>query len=107
LQIDADACRHLTTALEFLGRRWNGAILLALARGADRFSVVLREVPGLSDRMLAARLKELEQHGVVSRSVVPSTPVQVRYALTARGARVLEALQPLVGVGEHMQEGQP
>ena len=103
-QIDAPACRNLTTALEFLGKRWNGAILVALSRGADRFSLVLRGVPGLSDRMLAARLKELEQYGVVARTVIPTTPVQIRYQLTAHGVRVLRALEPLVSVGALMND---
>jgi DNA-binding HxlR family transcriptional regulator len=104
VEIDALACRHLTTALEFLGRRWNGAILLALSRGADRFSAVLRSVPGLSDRMLAARLKELEQHGAVARTVIPSTPVQIRYQLTPHGVGIVTALGPLVSVGERMSD---
>jgi DNA-binding HxlR family transcriptional regulator len=106
LTTDTVACRRLTTALEFLGRRWNGAIVLAVGSGANRFSLVLRAVPGLSDRMLAARLRELEQIDVVSRTVIPTTPVQIRYALTDHGARVLRALRPLVGVGAAMEQSQ-
>ena len=69
--------------------------MLALFRGATRFSEVLAIVDGLSDRLLAQRLKELEASGLVERSVIPSTPVQVRYALTARGEELMRSLQPL------------
>lgn len=102
--IDAIACRRLTVALEFLGKRWNGAVMLALSRGADRFSEVLRGVPGLSDRVLAVRLRELEQHGMVRRTVVASIPVQIRYTLTDHGSAALRVLSPLVGVGARMED---
>lgn len=93
----------MTTALEFLGRRWNGAVLVALGRGAERFSEVLRMTPGLSDRMLAVRMKQLEQAGAVERIVVPSIPVQVRYQLTEHGRALLDAVRPLVEVGHRME----
>jgi DNA-binding HxlR family transcriptional regulator len=101
--IDDTDCRRMTIALEFAGKRWNGAVLLALARGADRFSEILRIVPGLSDRMLAVRLKELEQHGAVTRTVIPTTPVQVRYALSEYGSAVLHAIRPLASIGARME----
>lgn len=82
--------------LEFVGRRWTGAIMLALARGASRFGEVEAAVDGLSARMLTARLRELETHGIVEREVIPTTPVQVRYRLTARGGDLLAAMQPLM-----------
>jgi DNA-binding HxlR family transcriptional regulator len=49
-------------------------------------------VPGLSDRLLSERLKELEAEGIVTRSVVPSTPVRVDYALTAKGLALSEVI---------------
>lgn len=52
-------------------------------------------VDGLSDRMLSVRLRELEQSGLVSRTVEPTTPVTVQYGLTRRGAELLAAVQPL------------
>jgi len=97
--INDDECRRATAIVERVGRRWNSAILLALARGATRFSEILARVDGLSDRMLAARLKELEQMGLVDRIVEPTTPVSVRYRLTERGRELLDSLQPLVRYG--------
>lgn len=99
-RIDDEQCRRATDAIEFLGKRWNGAILLALARGATRFREILASVIGLSDRLLVVRLKELERAGIVQRSVEPTTPVTVRYRLTPAGAELMAAIQPLVDFGQ-------
>lgn len=94
--IDDASCREATPILEFVGRRWTGAIMLALGRGASRFGEVAAAVDGLSARMLTARLRELEAHALVEREVIPTTPVQVRYRLTERGRDLLAAMQPLM-----------
>jgi DNA-binding HxlR family transcriptional regulator len=78
-------CPFYQHAIELLGRRWTGAIVRALLCGATRFSDVAQAIPGVSDRLLSERLKELETEGVVRRIVVPSTPVRVEYHLTAKG----------------------
>lgn len=98
--IDDEQCLRFSESLELIGKRWSSGILLAIARGASRFSEILGLVEGLSDRMLAARLKELEQAGLVVRSVAPTTPVSVRYSLTRRGADLMHSLQPLVHYGQ-------
>ncbi|MGD8167429.1 winged helix-turn-helix transcriptional regulator [Herbiconiux sp. P16] len=98
--IDDAECRRFTASVELVGKRWSSGILLAIAQGATRFSEIVDSVVGLSDRLLAQRLKELERVGLVSRSVVATTPVQVRYALTPRGADLLQSLQPLVSWGQ-------
>lgn len=72
-------------AMELIGKRWTGAILRALLSGANRFSDVTAAVPGLSDRLLSERLKELEAEGIVIRTVTPSTPVKIAYDLTPKG----------------------
>jgi len=83
--IDDATCREATAGLEFVGRRWTGAIMLALGRGATRFGEIEAAVDGLSARLLTARLRELEAHDVVEREVIPTTPVSVRYRLTETG----------------------
>lgn len=72
-------------AVELIGRRWTGAILMVLLQGASRFTDIVHAVPGLSDRLLSERLKELEAEGIVSRTVHPETPVRIEYQLTERG----------------------
>jgi DNA-binding HxlR family transcriptional regulator len=83
-------CPHYRRAIELIGRRWTGAILRAMLSGEARFSEIAATVPGLSDRLLSERLKELEAEGIVIRTVAPTTPVRVDYALTAKGQALSE-----------------
>jgi DNA-binding HxlR family transcriptional regulator len=85
-------CPRYHRAVEIIGRRWTGAIIRALLAGRTRFSEIVVAVPGLSDRLLSERLKELEAEGVVERVVTPMTPVKVEYRLTDKG----HALVPVV-----------
>lgn len=105
MRIDDDACRRFATTAELAGRRWSPGILLAIGRGAGRFSAIVAAVDGLSDRMAAQRLRELEHAGLVDRHVIPSTPVQVRYRLTQAGLELLKSLQPLVAWGRRWGDG--
>lgn len=96
LHIDDEQCRAFQRSAELAGKKWNAAILLALSRGADRFSKIIEAVDDLSDRLLSARLRELENHGLVAREVVPTVPVQIFYRLTPAGADLIAVLSPLV-----------
>jgi len=98
--IDDAECQRFASSIELIGKRWSSGILLAIAQGATRFSEITATVIGLSDRMLAQRLKELERDGLIERRVLATTPVQVRYILTERGGDLLASLQPLVGWGQ-------
>jgi len=91
-----EQCRSFQTVLEFIGRRWVGAVLLAGGQGARRFGEYRTLVPGISDRLLAQRLKELERYKLMVREVVPTTPVQIRYTPSPSGAQLITALQPLI-----------
>lgn len=81
----APFCPAYTQAIEIIGRRWTGAIIRSMLTGATRFSEIVAAVPGLSDRLLSERLKELELAGIVEREVIPSTPVRIEYSLTEKG----------------------
>lgn len=94
--INEAECRLFREAAELAGRKWTAAVLLALARGAQRFSELASGIDGISDRLLAARLRELETQGLVTRTVIPSTPVQIRYGLTDSGTELIRILHPLV-----------
>ena len=85
-------CALYHRAVELVGKRWTGAILLVLLDGPLRFSEVRQLVPDLSDRLLSERMKELEAEGIVERRVIDETPVRVEYALTDKG----RALEPAV-----------
>ena len=98
-QIDDDVCRNFQGHLEIVGRRWNSAILLAGMRGATRFSEYRAMIRGISDRLLTQRFKELEAEGLITRKVVPTTPVLIQYLLTDRGRELMRVLQPLTELG--------
>src|SRR3954469_1432965 len=85
-------CPAFYHAIVLIGRRWTGAILRAMLSGEARFSDIASVVPGLSDRLLSERLKELEAEGIVMRTVVASTPVRVDYALTEKGQALSEVI---------------
>jgi DNA-binding HxlR family transcriptional regulator len=92
----AYVCPDFHAAVELIGRRWAGAIVWALAERPHYFADLIQAVPGLSDRLLSRRLRELEAEGLVERSVHPGSPARVSYALTEKG-RELEA--PLRDLG--------
>jgi len=94
--LDDEACRAFQGGMDIVGKRWTGAIMLAISRGARRFGQILRLVDGLSDRLLSQRLKELAAHGLVTRTIVPTTPAYSEYELTPLGEQLIEAMQPLV-----------
>ena len=94
--VPEEQCRGFQAVLEFIGRRWVGAVLLAGAQGARRFSEYRKLVPGISDRLLAQRLRELESHELMRREVVTTTPVQILYTPSPTGAELISALQPLI-----------
>ena len=85
-------CPYFHEAVELIGSRWTGAIIRAMLSGISHFTELKAVVPGLSDRMLSERLKELEAEGIVVRQVTPSTPVRVEYGLTEKGRALAEPI---------------
>ncbi|MEX1022792.1 MAG: helix-turn-helix domain-containing protein [Dehalococcoidia bacterium] len=88
-------CPRFHHAVELVGRRWTGAIIRAMLAGHTRFSDIAATVPGLSDRLLSERLKELAGEALIERSVHDDAPGRVEYRLTEKGrelAPVIEAL---------------
>ena len=99
LHSDQQFCHSSRSVIEFVGRRWVGVLLIAGQTGARRFRDYRRLVPGISDRVLTQRLRELERYGLLERTVIPTAPVQILYAPTRRGADLVQALQPLLAWG--------
>jgi DNA-binding HxlR family transcriptional regulator len=90
-----ECCPDLRAAFDLLGKRWTALILDVLAARPARFSEIHRAIPGLSDRLLAERLRELVAAGVVCKSGGPTA--RAAYALTDRGRRLLPGLDELRG----------
>jgi len=89
-------CPHYRAAVRLLGKKWTGMLLRVLMGGPRRFSDFKRQIPDLNDRLLAERLKELEDNGIVYRVVHAERPVTIEYRLTQKGqelAPVVDAIQ--------------
>lgn len=98
---DTTYCPYFHTAIELIGRRWSGAILLALFADVQRFSDLRDAIPGLSDRLLTERLRELEEAGIVSRS---SECRDIHYGLTDKGRALDPVFQELFDWTNHWAE---
>lgn len=86
-------CPKFEFAFQILGKRWTGLIISVLMSGPMRFKQVAVEIEPMSDRVLAERLKELEELGLVTRQVYPETPVRIEYELTAKGKDLQKVMQ--------------
>ncbi|MFI6704278.1 winged helix-turn-helix transcriptional regulator [Streptomyces sp. NPDC050509] len=91
---DAYHC-GIDAAMDVIGGKWKVLILWALDQGPCRFGALRRMLPGVTEKVLTAQLRELEAHGIVSREVYDEVPPRVEYALTASGAALELALRPL------------
>jgi DNA-binding HxlR family transcriptional regulator len=92
-KVDLGYCPRFHYAVELIGRRWTGAIILVMLGGASRYSEIRDAIPGLSDRLLSERLRELETEGIIDRTVLPEIPPAVRYHLTDKGRALAPILQ--------------
>jgi DNA-binding HxlR family transcriptional regulator len=97
-------CQRFHRASELIGRRWTGAIIYVLLRARCRFAVLRAAIPEITDRMLSDRLQELEQEGIVDRTVIPETPVRVEYSLTKKGRALASAMDEIAAWAEKWVE---
>jgi DNA-binding HxlR family transcriptional regulator len=88
-------CPRFHQASELIGRRWTGAIIFVLLRSRCRFAALRAAIPDITDRMLSDRLQELEQEGIVERTVIPETPVRVEYSVTRKGRALASAMDAI------------
>lgn len=82
---DPRRCGQVAEVFSHIGDRWNLRVAIALRNGPVRFNAIRRSVGGVSQQMLTRTLKALERDGMVTRTVKPSVPPQVAYALTPLG----------------------
>jgi DNA-binding HxlR family transcriptional regulator len=92
-KVSAELCPVVEGAFGLIGKKWTGLIIHVLGTGPRRFSDILREISQLNPRILTQRLKELEAEGLVRRTVIPSTPVQVEYSLTEKGRQLIPLMK--------------
>jgi DNA-binding HxlR family transcriptional regulator len=85
----------ITAAFSVLGKRWNGMILSVLGQDVSTFVGLRKAVAGISDTVLAERLLELAEVGLLRRDVADGPPVTVHYELTPAGAELLPTIAQL------------
>jgi DNA-binding HxlR family transcriptional regulator len=101
-------CRAFQTAMQVLGRSWNGLILNVLQAGPLRFSELSERAKGPGDKILSARLKDLEARGLLVRHVDSGPPVRVAYELTYSGRMFGQLAEAIERWGrELVLEGKP
>jgi DNA-binding HxlR family transcriptional regulator len=102
--LDDDTVVALQEAVGVLAAKWSVIVLARLSSGTQRFNELLRQIDGVSRRMLSATLRQLERDGLVERHVYARVPARVEYELSPAGADLLSALAPLAGWGlDHLQ----
>lgn len=87
--IQSHDCRAVSAILGRIGDKWSVLIIQRLGEGPRRFNEIKRIVGGISQRMLTLTLRNLERDGLVSRTVTPTVPPRVDYALTELGRDLL------------------
>lgn len=99
----------MSACMALLGGAWTPEIIWNLSKGPRRFSELRRAMPAISGKVLSARLKDLDERGVVSRRVETTSPPSVEYALTDLGAELLPAIEAIVAVGSklYLRQGRP
>ena len=91
----------LERTLQIIGGRWKLYIICHLEEGAQRLSQLQRAIPGISQKVLIQQLRELEEHGLVSRTVFPEVPARVEYQATALGLSLMPIIHSLQLWGIH------
>ena len=92
----------MAACMSLLGGVWTPEIIWNLSDGQRRFSELRRVMPAISAKVLSARLKDLEERGVLSRAVLSTTPPSVEYALTDLGEELIPAIRAIVEVGSKL-----
>lgn len=95
-----DASCPVQRAAQVLDGKWTTLVLRDLLGGKKRYSELQRSLAGISPRLLAARLKALEQQGLVTRTAFATVPPTTEYALTAQGHQIMPVVQAMAAYGQ-------
>src|SRR5258708_1566033 len=95
IDVHGGDCRALGDVLSRIGDKWTVFVVGLLAKGPMRFNEIRRTIGGISQRMLTLTLRGLERDGMVNRTVYPTIPPRVEYALTPLGCTLIKPLVTL------------
>ena len=94
---ETGTCEIISGMLSRIGDKWTVLVVSYLGEGPMRFNQMRRSIGNISQKMLTLTLRNLERDGLVSRTVTPTRPPSVEYALTELGRELLEPVQTLAG----------
>jgi len=97
-------CRAVSDVLSRIGDKWSVLVVARLGKGPLRFNELRRTIGGISQRMLTLTLRGLERDGLITRTVFPTIPPRVDYALTPLGR---DLLNPVSALGAWAIRNQP
>ena len=100
-QHSVSSCARVAPILARIGDKWSVLIVMILSQGPRRFNELKRMVEGISQRMLTLTLRGLERDGLVTRTVFPSIPPRVDYALTDLGRSLCDPVSALGRWADH------
>ncbi|MFN3993906.1 MAG: winged helix-turn-helix transcriptional regulator [Tabrizicola flagellatus] len=94
----------LSDCMAFIGGAWTPNIIWYLSSGPRRFSELRGDIPLVSAKVLTQRLRELEDRGILTRSVMETSPPSVEYALTDLGREFMPVIRAIAEVGQRLKE---
>ncbi|MCT8329150.1 winged helix-turn-helix transcriptional regulator [Albidovulum sediminis] len=95
----------LSACMALIGGAWTPNVIWYLSGGPRRFSELKSDLEDISAKVLSARLKEMEENGIVLRRVMPTSPPSVEYELTPLGAELLPVIRTIAEVGLKLKTG--
>ena len=104
METEIERCA-ITTTLEVLGGKWKIVILWHLIDKTRRFNEIKHLVNGITHKMLAHQLRELEANGLIRRTVYPEVPPRVEYSITAYGSTLIPVLKAMAQWGLEHEQG--
>lgn len=97
---------ELNSALNVISGRWKAQIIYSVSLGNNRFNLIRKELPNLSEQVLGRQLKELESHAIIIKRILPDTvPTGIEYILTSKGLALIPILSSLCDWGKTYEEG--
>jgi DNA-binding HxlR family transcriptional regulator len=102
-----DATCPVARAVGVLDGKWTMLVIRDLLGGVRRFSELRTSLAGISPKTLTDRLRDLEAHGLVTRTIHAEVPPRVEYRLTATGQRLKPVVDALAAWGATLSDGPP
>lgn len=97
---------ELNSALSVINGRWKAQIVYSIFKGNNRFNLLIKELPKLSEQVLSRQLKELETHAIIVKKEIPNTvPIGIKYVLTNKGSDLVPILESLCDWGKVYENG--